>query len=78
MDKKSYEIYLTKDPGAASLLCEALKAQAKDEGRLTVGWGSAEGDPRIPEIYHKEGWFYAFAEYDAPENARPLYRLKIC
>lgn len=78
MDGKSYKIYLTKDPSAASLLCEALKAQAKDEESLTVGWGPAKGDHRIPEIYHEGDWFFAFAEYDAPENARPLYHLKIC
>lgn len=78
MDGSSYEIYLTKDPGVAALICGALQAQAEDEKYSNVGWGPAKGDYRIPEVYHEGDWFYALAEYEAPENARPLYHLKIC
>ena len=78
MDGKSYEIYLTKDPGVAALLCSALREQRDTKERLSTAWGPAKGAHRIPAIYHEGGWYFALAEYEAPENARPVYRIKIC
>ena len=78
MDKKSYEIYLTKEHSAAVLLYDALQALDDKREGFSVSWGEAKDDCRIPAIYHEGGWFYALAEYEAPENARPLYHLKIC
>lgn len=76
MDGKSYEIYLTKSHQAAALLRDALEAQRGEKESFVTSWGAANDDPRIPTIY--QGWFYALAEYDAPENTRPLYHLTIC
>ena len=78
MDGKSYEIYLTKDPGVAALLCSALREQGDTKERLSTAWGPAKGAHRIPAISHEGGWYFALAEYEAPENARPVYRIKIC
>lgn len=75
----SYEIFITDSSEAAYLIAQGLSNEPT-QNRIQVSHGSASGSAFteiIPEIYRKNGKFYAALVYE-PETKKPEYKLTIC
>lgn len=69
---KTYKVFLTKNREVSSLLADALWKQYKQNEECSSGFGYADNDDRIPELYHDCGYFYAMVEY---KSEQPKYEL---
>ena len=78
----SYKIYLTKSPEVAKRISLSFSGEMKTGDMVRVGHGSADGDDRIPAIYHGKGFHYCIVELiENDENGKPYaptYELTIC
>ncbi len=78
----SYKVYLTKSSEVAKRIGLSYSGEMRPEGIECVGHGSADGDDRIPAIYHGKGYHYCIIELSAHgengEHYAPTYELTIC
>lgn len=69
---KTYKVFLTRNREVADLLADALWNQYKSNEGCSSGFGYADNEDRIPELYHDCGYFYARVEY---KSEQPGYEL---
>ena len=75
----SYKIFITNSNEAASLIAQGL-SKGPVQNRIRISHGGASDssfNEMIPDIYKKQGKFYAALVY-RPENGKPEYELNIC
>lgn len=75
----SYKIFITDSGEAASLIAQGLSNE-RVKNCIQISHGGAAGsnfNEMIPDIYKKQGKFYAVLVY-RPENGKPEYELTLC
>lgn len=75
----SYKVFITDSNEAASLIAQGLsKEPVQNCIQISHGGASCSNfNEMIPDIYKKQGKFYAALVY-RPENGKPEYKLTIC
>ncbi len=75
----SYKVFLTKSMEAAVRISKTFEGEYATSDIRRVDRGQADGDARIPAIYHGQGFYYCAVEMDAyGAQDAPTYELTIC